>query len=91
MPFMAVGLFGPRDIDKNVFRALIQPYDGSNHSHVALAKTVADAEDVASKIDVTGAKTFQSARRLVKVELGKPGILSAIEELVLDVVPTATP
>lgn len=91
MPFMAVGLFGPRDIDKNVFRALIQPYDGSNHSHVALAKTVADAEDVASKIDVTGAKTFQSARRLVKVELGKAGILSAIEELVLDVVPTATP
>lgn len=87
-PFMAVGLFGPRDIDKNVFRALIQPFDAKNESHAALAKAVAGAEEAASNVDVSGAKTFQAARKLVKLELGQKGFLHEIELLVLDVVPT---
>ena len=90
-PFMAVGLFGPRDIDKNVFRALIQPYDADNGSHVALAKTVAEAEATASEVDVSGAKTFQAARKLIKAELEQKALFPKIEALVLDVVPTVVP
>lgn len=90
-PFMAVGLFGLRDIDKNVFRALIQPYDASNESHVALVKAVAEAEDDASKVDVSGAKTFQAARKLIRADLEQKALLPKIEALVLDVVPTAVP
>lgn len=86
-PYMAIGLFGPRDIDKNVFRAAIQPYDPANASHHALAQVVAEAEAAASALDLNGAKTFQAARKLVKSELTALGIWQKIESIVLEVVP----
>lgn len=86
-PFMAVGLLGPRDVDKNVFRAFIQPYDASNESHVALAEAVAEAEGAASEVNVSGAKTFREKRKLIRAQLEHKGLLSKIETLVLDVVP----
>ncbi|MFW0161047.1 N-6 DNA methylase [Actinomyces sp. SKVG-SVH-4(1)] len=90
-PFMAVGLFGPRDVDKNVFRALIQPYDASNQSHIALTEAVAEAEDAASKVNVSETKTFKEARKLIRAELEHKALLPKIEALVLDVVPTVAP
>lgn len=74
-----------------MFRALIQPYDARNESHVALVKAVAEAEGAASKVDVSGAETFQAARKLIRAELEQKTFLPKIEALVLDVVPIAAP
>lgn len=90
-PFMAVGLFGPRHIDKNVFRAKIQPYDGENAEHVALAGAVEEAEKVAAEVDISTAKTFQAARKLIRAEVERAGISAKIEQLVLQVVPDVAP
>lgn len=60
---MAIGLFGLRDIDKNVFRAAIVPYDAGNETHRALAAAVERAEQLADTVDISPAKTFQSARK----------------------------
>ena len=54
-------------------------------------QAVAEAEDDASKVDVSGAKTFQAARKLIRADLEQKALLPKIEALVLDVVPTAVP
>lgn len=86
-PFQALGLFGPRDFDKNVFRALIQPYDSSVEDHRALADLAAQAEKVAEGLDLTGSGTFQVKRRLVREALEEKGLAPKIEAAVLRVVP----
>lgn len=70
---------------------MIQPYDASNESHAALVAVVAEAEAAASKVDVSGAKAFQAARKLIRAELEQTGLFAKIESLVLDVVPTSIP
>lgn len=86
-PFLAVGLFGLRHFDKNVFRARIEPFDPSDPAHMTLAARVAEAELVAAKVDVSGASTFQQARRLIQDSLASAGLVDQIEQLVLAVVP----
>lgn len=86
-PYMAIGLFGPRHFDKNVFRAAIEPYDPGNDSHVALAKAVEKAETLAAAVDISASSTFQAARKLIRKALDDAGSTAEIEELVLAVVP----
>lgn len=86
-PFQAIGLFGARDFDKNVFRAKIQPFEAGNADHLALVDVVTRAEELAATVDVSTARTFQQARALVTAALDAAGLSSELEALVLRVVP----
>lgn len=88
-PFQALGEFGPRDFDKNVFRALIQPYDAGNADHAELADLGRLAEDVAAALTLTGS-TFQQKRLQVRAALNAQGIGPQIEAAVGRAVPEAS-
>lgn len=47
-------------------------------------------EGAASTIDVSGARTFQAARKLIKAELERKALLSTLEALVLPLCPSAS-
>jgi hypothetical protein len=86
-PYQAIGLFGPRDFDKNVFRALIPPFDVDDANHRALAEHVGEMEAAAAQVDVSGAGTFQAARKLIRSALVAQGQAQILERLVLAAVP----
>jgi hypothetical protein len=87
-PFQAVGLFGPRDFDKNVFMAPIRPYDPEDEDHRQLVARVATAERVSAEVDLGDAPPhFQAARRLVRDRLQACGITADIDEVVRRVIP----
>lgn len=88
-PLQAVGLFGPRHFDKNVFSVPFPTYDNQNPKHVLLAGLGKKAETEASDVDVSGANTFQAARKLIRNHLAETGtesaIVKAVTELLLSV------
>ncbi|MBE5502869.1 N-6 DNA methylase [Mycobacteroides abscessus] len=88
-PLQAVGLFGPRHFDKNVFSVPFPTYDNKNPKHVVLAELGKKAEAEAEVVDVSGAKTFQAARKLIRAHLIETGtesaIVKAVTELLLSV------
>lgn len=86
-PFMAIGLFGPRHIDKNVFRAKIQPYDSSDAAHRDLVTLVETAEQQAAALELDGVNSFITARKKVRELLISNGTAEAIEAAVRAVVP----
>lgn len=86
-PFMSIGLFGPRHIDKNVFRSKIQPFDSSDPDHRSLVELIEEAEAAAAEVDTSAAKGFVQARKLVRQHLDANGIAERIERAVTKVVP----
>lgn len=84
-PLQAVGLFGPRDFDKNVFYVAFGPYDATDPDHVALAAAVERAESLAASVPV-GAR-FQATRASIRQALAEAGLADEIEELVARVLP----
>ncbi|MGW5740755.1 N-6 DNA methylase [Amycolatopsis sp. NPDC003861] len=86
-PLLAIGLFGLRHIDKNVFSAEIPTYDSKNQKHVALAALAEQAESVAADVDLENTG-FQKARRLIMAKLKNLGIAQQIEHYVGEIVPT---
>ncbi|WP_435746012.1 N-6 DNA methylase [Microbacterium sp. PMB16] len=88
-PFQAVGLFGPRDFDKNVFRALIAPYDAGNATHAELAGCGRSAEALAAELELPEGVTFQRKRLAVRQALIDDGLAAQIEAAVLAAVPEA--
>ena len=84
-PLQSVGLFGPRDFDKNVFYVAFGPYD-ANADHGELVKLVERAEQVAA----TGAPmgpAFQKTRANVRKALEDAGLNDQIEAAVSRVLP----
>ena len=92
-PLQAVGLFGPRDIDKNVFAAPFPTYDSSNSLHITIADLGKRAEKEAATVDISGANMFQQARALIRAHLEQTGtsqaIVKAVTELLLSVADSA--
>ncbi|MGY1929521.1 Eco57I restriction-modification methylase domain-containing protein [Nocardia gipuzkoensis] len=86
-PLQAIGLFGARDFDKNVFAVPFPRYDAGNDLHTRLAELGALAEKIAIGVDLVGARTFQSARKKVVQELASAGVAQNIEAAVAELVP----
>ena len=84
-PFQAVGLFGPRHFDKNVFRAPIVPYDEHSASHAAIAACVEAIEGVVSEVDLSQEKTFVAARKKLRQLIGQTEQGAELEALVAQV------
>lgn len=86
-PLQALGLFGARDFDKNVFAVPFPRYDAADSLHSKLSALGALAETTAADVDITGARTFQSARKKVADKLRSEGIAQKIEDAVAELVP----
>ncbi|WP_100514876.1 N-6 DNA methylase [Mycobacteroides abscessus] len=83
-PLQAVGLFGPRHFDKNVFSVPFPTYDNKNPKHIVLAELGKKAEAEAAEVDISDAKTFQAARKLIRTYLVETGTESAIVQEVTE-------
>jgi SAM-dependent methyltransferase len=81
-PLQARGEHNPRDFDKQVWQLPIPIFDNAVALHVELAELAARAEEIAARVDVTRKRTFQVQRKLVRQELGRAGVLPAIDDLV---------
>lgn len=86
-PLQALGLFGTRDFDKNVFAVPFPRYDAGNDLHARLAELGSHAETTAADVDIAGASTFQAARKKVSSGLVSAGIAQKIEDAVAELVP----
>ena len=86
-PFQNLGLFGPRDFDKNVWMVPVPPYDPRNADHIAVASLSAEAEAIAERVDLSAATSFQAKRKLVRKELDACGQAAKIEAAVDLVIP----
>jgi hypothetical protein len=86
-PLQALGLFGTRDFDKNVFSVPIPVYDRTNANHQELVALAAEAEDAAAAVVLDPAQDFKKARRVIRDALNISGVTSRIEEVVARIVP----
>ncbi|MEX1209983.1 MAG: N-6 DNA methylase, partial [Candidatus Nanopelagicales bacterium] len=86
-PLQAIGLFGARDFDKNVFAVPFPLFDPDIETHVVLADLGERAEQAAATVDISGAGTFQAQRKLVRAHLVETGIeaeiVAAVTQLLL--------
>lgn len=85
-PLQNVGLFGPRDFDKNVFYVPFPPYDSSDPNHRALTDLVKRAETVAATAQV--GRSFKATRRAVWQALDADGLKDALEVAVAAILPS---
>jgi len=85
-PLQAVGLLGPRDFDKAVFRIPYPAYDDSNPDHAALVIAVEDAEREAANTPLK--ESFQKARKQVRDALNASGVAARMEAAVAAILPT---
>lgn len=84
-PLQNVGLFGPRDFDKNVFYVPFDLYDPNNPDHAALVNLVEQAEEAAGKLQPLG--TADATRTAVRAALADAGLTAQLEEAVARVLP----
>lgn len=88
-PLQAIGLYGARHFDKNVFTVPFPTYDNKNSKHIALAELGKEAQRRAATVDISGARRFQAARKLVRDHLAgtdlERQIVAAVTELLLEV------
>lgn len=86
-PLQARGLFGPRDFDKAVFSVPFPEFSHNIDLHQELASLGRQAQQIAQQVDIAGAATFQSARKLIRAALTADGVGPAIEQAVAQLVP----
>ncbi|KAA0919134.1 N-6 DNA methylase [Dietzia sp. ANT_WB102] len=86
-PLQALGLFGTRDFDKNVFAVPFPRFDSTDSLHARLSDLGARSEKAACSVDISGTRTFQAARKKVAAALLEAGISQEIEEAVAELVP----
>lgn len=86
-PLQTLGLFGARHFDKYVFAVPFPKYDGTIASHAELAGLGKRAEAIVAGVDVSSARTFQAARKLVAAALVSNGVSAEIESAVAQVLP----
>ena len=84
-PLQNVGLFGPRDFDKNVFYVAFGPYDSANDAHIELVGLVEQAEDIAATAAL--GISFQATRKNVRNALRSAGLVDQIEAAVNRILP----
>lgn len=84
-PLQAVGLFGPRDFDKNVFYVPFPSYNGADPAHQHIAALVEQAETLAATVNVS--PVFTATRAAVRAALVTSGLAGEIEAAVQAVLP----
>ena len=82
-PMQSRGEHNPRDFDKLVWRLPIPLFDPEAGDHRRLSELAAQAEAVAAATDVSGKRTFQAQRRLIREALEREEIAAAIDAVVL--------
>jgi hypothetical protein len=85
-PLQAIGLFGPRDFDKNVFSVPFGMYAPSDPDHAELVGLVEHAETLSKDIPVEG--DFKRVRTTVRTVLANEGVTDQIESVVARILPT---
>lgn len=91
-PLQAIGLLGARHFDKYVFMVPFGAFDAKNDDHMEVVRLAGVAEEVAAEVDISEAKTFQAARKLVDAALIANGVAAEMieaMELILPVVDAA--
>jgi len=83
-PMQARGEHNPRHFDKLIWSLPIPLFDPTDGVHKQLVELASSAEALAAETDVTGIRTFQAQRRLIREEFEREGIADAIDALVLD-------
>ncbi|MEV0326206.1 N-6 DNA methylase [Micromonospora echinospora] len=86
-PYQALGLFGGRDIDKNIFAIPIPTFDESEESHLELVALARQAEELAAAVDLSSVSDFKRARKVVRDELTRSGVSREIDAVVARVIP----
>jgi len=86
-PLQALGLFGARHFDKNVFAMPIPTFDPANVLHARLASLAAQAEQSAAAVELDDDWTFQRCRKEIRAALEKAGITQEIDDAVGELVP----
>jgi hypothetical protein len=89
-PLMALGLFGARDFDKNVFSVPIPTFDRDDPDHQELVRLSELAETQAAGCTLDPALNFKQARAQVRAHLTGLGVTTKIEAVVARVVPVVT-
>jgi hypothetical protein len=91
--FQNVGLFGPRDFDKNVFRIPFPAYDGLNQVHIRLAGLAGQAELISEQtIAMVGSgQDFKMTRNQVRVKLQAGQLLREIDKDVSSLLKDVSP
>lgn len=84
-PLQNVGLFGPRDFDKNVFYVPFSPYAAGDADHVALVNLVERAETIAAL--VAPGNSPDATRAAVRESLADAGLTVQLEAAVARVLP----
>jgi len=82
-PMQSRGEHNPRHFAKLIWNLPIPLFDPADDVHQQLVELAAQAEALAAATDVTGKRTFQAQRRLIREELERVGIADAIDALVL--------
>jgi hypothetical protein len=90
-PLQALGLFGPRDFDKNVFSVQIPIYDAAEASHQELVRLAAEAELVSAGVEAGPGADFKTLRKLARLQLDDKGLSDRIDRTVQRVIPPQGP
>lgn len=86
-PLQTLGLYGARHFDKYVFLVPFPKYDNTDDLHLEIASLGEKAEKLAATVDVSSARTFQAARKLIVQAVADAGIGAAIDAAVAKLVP----
>jgi hypothetical protein len=89
-PFQLRGEHSPRHLDRLIWRVPIPLFKTGDRTHGCLVELAERAEVVAAGIDVTGVRTFQAKRRLIREALESEGVAEEIDTLVVDLVSSET-
>jgi N-6 DNA Methylase len=86
-PLQALGLFGNRHFDKNVFAIPIPTFDATVGLHLQLSELACRAEKVAADSELSEEWTFQRKRKEIRAALSVDGVAQEIETAVAKLVP----
>jgi len=84
-PLQNVGLFGPRDFDKNLFYVPFPPFDPADTRHSDLADLVRQAEVAAATVAL--GRTFGATRTAIRGAMSQSGLAQQIEVTVNAILP----
>jgi hypothetical protein len=87
-PMQARGEHNPRHYDKLIWNLPIPLFDPDSSRHNELAELAAASEVIAAKTDVSGHRTFQAQRRVIRERLAAEGVSQTIDTLVVELLGT---
>jgi len=87
-PMQVRGEHNPRHFHELIWSLSVPLFNPADDVHWQLVDLAAQAEALAGQTDLSGKRTFQAQRRLIREELERVGIADAIDALVLRLLST---